>query len=61
MKFKKAYSALLLILAMSVMTPEGPVDKSTRGPSEWLNSPAVEYTPSGDRASPYPPYYQNQQ
>ncbi|MEM5788409.1 MAG: hypothetical protein AAGU11_13935 [Syntrophobacteraceae bacterium] len=55
MELKTVLSALLLVMAMTVLSTEAPQDTQRR--SEWVNSPQVEYTPDGDRASKYPPYH----
>lgn len=62
MDFKKAFSAFLIIFAMTLLTvnneKNGQVKSfSANEPREWVNSPPVEFAPDGDRVSHYPPYH----
>jgi len=61
-EFKKAITAFLLIFAMTLLTVDKDRDAQSKNPSpdgvgQWVNSPEVQFTPDGDRASHYPPYH----
>ncbi|MEN6439830.1 MAG: hypothetical protein ABFD97_14740 [Syntrophobacter sp.] len=62
MEYKKAFAAFMLVFAMTLLTVDKDRDvqgknMSPSGTSDWVNSPAVQFTPDGDRASHYPPYH----
>ena len=64
MEIKKVFSALLLIMAMTLLTADPDKaardqDGSAKSSRTWVNSPPVEYNADGNRVSNYPPYHQS--